>query len=76
MTFVGVIYILEGLLIMLMEIEVLLPVFNRKGNIIGGFSFSRYWANTNCDTYDFITNQGSAGEELNLFNVDHGGHYK
>ena len=43
-TFVGVIYILEGLLIMFDGSRGAIPVFTKKEDkIVGGFSFSRYW---------------------------------
>ena len=43
-TFVGVIYILEGLLIIVDGNRGALPVFTKKEDkIVGGFSFSRYW---------------------------------
>ena len=44
MTFVGVMYILEGLLIIVDGNRGAIPVFTKKENkIVGGFSFSRYW---------------------------------
>ena len=44
MTFVGVIYILEGLLIIVDGNRGAIPVFTKKEDkIVGGFSFSRYW---------------------------------
>ena len=43
-TFIGVIYILEGLLIMFDGSRGAIPVFTKKEDkIVGGFSFSRYW---------------------------------
>lgn len=43
-SFVGVIYILEGLLIMFDGSRGAIPVFTKKEDkIVGGFSFSRYW---------------------------------
>lgn len=43
-TLVGVIYILEGILIMFDGSRGAIPVFTKKEDkIIGGFSFSRYW---------------------------------
>lgn len=44
MTFVGVIYVIEGFLIMLDGSRGAIPVFTKKEDkIVGGFSFSRYW---------------------------------
>lgn len=44
MTFVGIIYILEGFLIIFDGSRGAIPVFTRKEDkIVGGFSFSRYW---------------------------------
>lgn len=44
MTFVGVMYILEGLLIIVDGNRGAIPVFTKKEDkIVGGFSFSRYW---------------------------------
>lgn len=44
MTFIGVIYILEGVLIIVDGNRGAIPVFTKKGDkIVGGFSFSRYW---------------------------------
>lgn len=43
-TFIGVIYLLEGILIIFDGSKGAIPVFTKKdGNIVGGFSFSRYW---------------------------------
>ena len=44
MTFVGVIYILEGILIIFDGSRGAIPVFTKKEDkIVGGFSFNRYW---------------------------------
>ena len=44
MTFVGVMYILEGVLIIFDGDRGAIPVFTKKEDkIVGGFSFSRYW---------------------------------
>lgn len=44
MTFVGVIYILEGILIIFDGSRGSIPVFTKKDDkIAGGFSFNRYW---------------------------------
>ena len=44
MIFVGVMYILEGLLIIVDGNRGAIPVFTKKEDkIVGGFSFSRYW---------------------------------
>lgn len=44
MTFVGVIYILEGFLIIFDGSRGAIPVFTKKEDkIVGGFSFNRYW---------------------------------
>lgn len=44
MTFVGIMYILEGILIVFDGDRGAIPVFTKKEDkIIGGFSFSRYW---------------------------------
>lgn len=44
MTFIGVIYIIEGFLIMFDGSRGAIPVFTKKEDkIVGGFSFSRYW---------------------------------
>lgn len=44
MTFVGVIYILEGILIIFDGSRGSIPVFTKKEDkIVGGFSFNRYW---------------------------------
>lgn len=44
MTFVGVVYILEGFLIIFDGSRGAIPVFTKKEDkIVGGFSFSRYW---------------------------------
>ena len=44
MTFIGVIYILEGVLIIVDGNRGAIPVFTKKEDkIVGGFSFSRYW---------------------------------
>lgn len=44
MTFVGVIYILEGSLIIFDGSRGAIPVFTKKEDkIVGGFSFNRYW---------------------------------
>lgn len=44
MTFVGVIYILEGVLIIFDGSRGAIPVFTKKDDkIVGGFSFNRYW---------------------------------
>lgn len=44
MTFVGVIYILEGILIIFDGSRGSIPVFTKKDDkIVGGFSFNRYW---------------------------------
>lgn len=44
-TFIGVIYIVEGILIMVDGGRGYVPVFSKKkDNIVGGFSFNRYWA--------------------------------
>lgn len=44
MTFVGVIYILEGFLIIFDGSRGSIPVFTKKEDkIVGGFSFNRYW---------------------------------
>lgn len=44
MTFVGVIYILEGILIIFDGSRGAIPVFTKKDDkIVGGFSFNRYW---------------------------------
>lgn len=45
MTFVGVIYIIQGILIIIDGSRGAIPVFTSKeGKIIGGFSLNRYWA--------------------------------
>ena len=44
MTFVGVVYILEGVLIIFDGSRGAIPVFTKKEDkIVGGFSFNRYW---------------------------------
>lgn len=44
MTFVGVVYILEGFLIIFDGSRGAIPVFTKKEDkIVGGFSFNRYW---------------------------------
>lgn len=44
MTFVGIIYILEGILIIFDGSRGSIPVFTKKEDkIVGGFSFNRYW---------------------------------
>lgn len=44
-SFVGVIHIIEGLLVMIDGSRGAVPVFTKKeDNIIGGFSLNRYWA--------------------------------
>ena len=44
-TLVGVLHIVEGILVMIDGSRGAIPVFTKKGNkIVGGFSFSRYWA--------------------------------
>lgn len=44
MTFIGVIYILEGVLIIVDGNRGAIPIFTKKEDkIVGGFSFSRYW---------------------------------
>lgn len=44
MTFVGIMYILEGVLIIFDGDRGAIPVFTKKEDkIVGGFSFSRYW---------------------------------
>lgn len=44
MTFVGIVYILEGFLIIFDGSRGAIPVFTKKEDkIVGGFSFSRYW---------------------------------
>ncbi|MEN8076772.1 PDZ domain-containing protein [Clostridioides difficile] len=44
MTFVGIMYILEGILIIFDGHRGAIPVFTKKEDkIVGGFSFSRYW---------------------------------
>lgn len=44
MTFVGIMYILEGVLIIFDGHRGAIPVFTKKEDkIVGGFSFSRYW---------------------------------
>lgn len=44
MTFVGIMYILEGILIIFDGDRGAIPVFTKKEEkIVGGFSFSRYW---------------------------------
>lgn len=44
MTFVGVMHILEGFLVMIDGEKGSIPVFsNRDNKIIGGYAFSRYW---------------------------------
>lgn len=44
MTFVGIMYILEGVLIIFDGDRGAIPVFTKKEEkIVGGFSFSRYW---------------------------------
>ena len=44
MTFIGIIYILEGLLIIIDGNRGAIPVFTKRDDkIAGGFSFSRYW---------------------------------
>lgn len=45
MTFIGVLHIIEGLLVMIDGSRGAIPVFTKKeGKIIGGFSLNRYWA--------------------------------
>ena len=44
MTFVGVVYILEGFLIIFDGSRGAIPVFTKKEDkIVGGFSFNSYW---------------------------------
>lgn len=44
MTFIGIMYILEGILIIFDGDRGAIPVFTKKEEkIVGGFSFSRYW---------------------------------
>lgn len=44
MTFVGIMYIIEGILIIFDGDRGAIPVFTKKEDkIVGGFSFSRYW---------------------------------
>ena len=43
-TFIGVMYVLEGILIIIDGNRGAIPVFTKKDDkIVGGFSFSRYW---------------------------------
>ena len=45
MTFIGVIYVIQGVLIIIDGSRGAIPVFTSKeGKIIGGFSLNRYWA--------------------------------
>lgn len=45
MTFVGVMHIIEGILIMIDGSRGAIPVFSNKGNkIVGGYAYNRYWA--------------------------------
>ncbi len=45
MTFIGVIYVIQGILIIIDGSRGAIPVFTSKeGKIIGGFSLNRYWA--------------------------------
>ena len=65
MTFVGVLHIIEGFLVMLDGDRGAIPIFsNKKGKIIGGFSYNRYWVLSiallmlvlsNNDTSNYIT---------------------
>ena len=63
-SFVGVIYILEGLLIMFDGSRGAIPVFTKKeDNIVGGFSFSRYWPMPIAILMIF-SNSASGGESI------------
>ena len=63
-TFVGVIYILEGLLIMFDGSRGAIPVFTKKEDkIVGGFSFSRYWPMPIAILMIF-SNSASGGESI------------
>ncbi|AOR24669.1 PDZ domain-containing protein [Clostridium taeniosporum] len=65
MTFIGVLHIVEGFLVMIDGDRGSIPIFsNKNGRIIGGFSFNRYWvlsiailmlALSNKDTSNYIT---------------------
>lgn len=45
MTFVGLMHVVEGILVMIDGGRGAIPVFSNKNNkIIGGFAYSRYWA--------------------------------
>ena len=68
MTFVGVIYILEGLLIIVDGNRGAIPVFTKKEDkIVGGFSFSRYWPIPFAILMNF--NNSIAGEDSIYSNV-------
>ena len=63
-SFVGVIYILEGLLIMFDGSRGAIPVFTKKEDkIVGGFSFSRYWPMPIAILMIF-SNSASGGESI------------
>ncbi|MBQ5695483.1 MAG: PDZ domain-containing protein [Clostridium sp.] len=63
-TFIGVIYILEGLLIMFDGSRGAIPVFTKKEDkIVGGFSFSRYWPMPIAILMIF-SNSASGGESI------------
>ena len=65
MTFIGVLHIVEGFLVMIDGDRGSIPIFsNKNGKIIGGFSLNRYWvlsiaililALSNNDTSNYIT---------------------
>lgn len=65
MTFIGVLHIIEGFLVMIDGDRGTIPIFsNKNGKIIGGFSFNRYWvlsvallilSISNNDTSNYIT---------------------
>ena len=68
MTFVGVIYLIKGLLIIVDGSRGAIPVFtNKEGKIIGGFSLSRYWT-LPIAVFMIFSGQISSGTEMNIPN--------
>ena len=68
MTFVGVIYLIKGLLIIVDGSRGAIPVFtNKEGKIIGGFSLSRYWT-LPIAVFMIFSGQISSGSEMNIPN--------
>ena len=68
MTFVGVIYLIKGLLIIVDGSRGAIPVFtNKEGKIIGGFSLSRYWT-LPIAVFMIFSVQISSGTEMKIPN--------